>query len=291
MNWPAGEAAFVTGAASGIGLGISRALIAAGAKVALVDIDGGRLAAVAEELTAAGGTVTTIELDISDASQWQQAADRAESVLGPISILCNNAGVTGAAPIDNLTFKVWRWVHSINIDAQYLAVETFLPRFKERGGRAHIMSTASMAGIVPMVNVGAYVSSKFASVGFSMVLRDELRGSDIGVSLLCPGTVATRLAQTDDELQAKLIGRQADSAAVEHNGGQLSLGADPDGVGEQVVQAMQARQFLIVTHREWAPLVRKVHEEVEQAFSDFDGRYGADPTPIALLAGEYSAAG
>lgn len=291
MTWPSGSAAFVTGAASGIGLGISRALVDAGAKVALVDIDGPRLAAVAEELTAAGGTVTTVQFDISDAAAWQRAADDAERVLGPISILCNNAGVSGSAPIDNLTYKVWRWVHSINIDAQYLGIETFLPRFRERGGRAHIMSTSSMAGIVPMVNVSAYAASKFASVGFHMVLRDELKGSDIGVSLLCPGTVATRLAHTDDELQAKLLGRQADAAAVEQNNAALVLGADPDQVGEQVVQAMQDQQFLIVTHREWAPLVRRVHDEIEQAFTTFDGCHGEDPTPIGLLRGDYSAAG
>ena len=250
MTWPSGAAAFVTGAASGIGLGISRALVNAGAKVALVDIDGPRLTAVAEELAAAGGTVTTVQLDISDPDQWQRAADEAERALGPISILCNNAGVSGSASIEDLTYRSWRWVHSINIDAQYLGIETFLPRFRDRGGRAHIMSTSSMAGIVPMVNVGAYASSKFASVGFHMVLRNELLGSDIGVSLLCPGTVATRLAHTDDELQAKLLGRQADAAAVAQNNAQLSLGAEPDRVGEQVVQAMQDRQFLIVTHRE-----------------------------------------
>ncbi|ALJ20494.1 SDR family NAD(P)-dependent oxidoreductase [Microbacterium sp. No. 7] len=291
MTWPSGETAFVTGAASGIGLGISRALVAAGARVALVDIDGDRLAAVAEELTAAGGIVVPIVLDISDASQWLDAADRAESALGPVSILCGNAGVSGSAPIDDLTFTVWKWVQSINIDAQYLGVETFLPRFRARGGRAHIMSTASMAGIVPMVNVAAYASSKFASVGFHMVLRDELKDTEIGVSLLTPGTVATRLAHTDEALQAQLVGRQADAAAVEHNNAQLSLGADPDRVGEQVVQAMRDRRFLIVTHREWAPLVRRVHDEIEQAFADFDGRHGADPTPAALLEGGYAAAG
>lgn len=291
MTWPSGETAFVTGAASGIGLGISRALVAAGAQVALADINAERLAAVAEELTAAGGTVTAVEFDISDAGQWSHAADRAESTLGPVSILCNNAGVSGSAPIDDLTFKVWKWVHSINIDAQYLGVETFLPRFKRLGRRAHIMSTSSMAGIVPMVNVAAYAASKFASIGFNMVLRDELKGTGIGVSLLTPGTVATRLAYTDEELQAELVGRQANTAAVEHNNAQLSLGADPDLVGQQVVQAMRDRQFLIVTHREWAPLVRQVHEEIERAFSDFDGRHGVDPTPIALLEGDYAAAG
>jgi len=285
MVWPQGKAAFVTGAASGIGLGISHALVAAGAKVALADIDGSRLADAARELTDAGGVVTTVELDVSDADHWEAAADRAEEALGPISILCNNAGVNGGGAIDETPLEVWRWVHRINTDAQFIGVSTFLPRFKSRGGRAHIMNTASMAGIVPMVNVGAYVSSKFASFGFSMVLRDELRGTDIGVSVLCPGTVATRLGKTAEEGQARLLGREPNAAVAEQNLALLAQGADPARVGEQVVEAMQNRQFLIITHREWEPLVLGVHREVEQAFTEFDGRHGPDATAQMLAAG------
>jgi NAD(P)-dependent dehydrogenase (short-subunit alcohol dehydrogenase family) len=285
MVWPQGKAAFVTGAASGIGLGISHALVAAGAKVALADIDGSRLADAARELTDAGGVVTTVELDVSDADHWEAAADRAEDALGPISILCNNAGVNGGGAIDETPLEVWRWVHRINTDAQFIGVSTFLPRFKSRGGRAHIMNTASMAGIVPMINVGAYVSSKFASLGFSMVLRDELRGTDIGVSVLCPGTVATRLGKTAEEAQAKLLGRQPNAAVAEQNLALLAQGADPARVGEQVVEALQNRQFLIITHREWEPLVLGVHREVEQAFTEFDGRHGPDATAKMLAAG------
>ncbi|MFD5177057.1 SDR family NAD(P)-dependent oxidoreductase [Nocardia sp. NPDC058379] len=285
MSWPTGETAFVTGAASGIGLGITRALVAAGAKVALADIDGARLADIVAELTAAGGTVTAVELDVSDAEQWEAAADRAEAALGPISILCNNAGVSGGGPIDRIPLEVWRWVHRINIDAQFIGVSTFLPRFKRRGGRAHIMNTASMAGIVPMVSVGAYVSSKFAAVGFSMVLREEFRGTDVDVSLLCPGTVATRLSTTAEEAQAELLGQEVDAEAAAQNGALLAQGADPDRVGAQVVEAMQDRQFLIITHREWSPLVARVHNEVERAFTEFDGRHGPDATAQLLIDG------
>ena len=285
MSWPAGEAAFVTGAASGIGLGIARALVAAGAKVALADIDGARLKDAARELTEAGGTVTTVELDVSDIDQWVAAADRAEEALGPISILCNNAGVNGGGPIDETPLEVWRWVFRINTEAQFTGVSTFLPRFKSRGGRAHIVNTASMAGLVPMVDVGAYASSKFASVGFSMVLRDELQDTGVGVSLLCPGTVATRLSVTAGQAQAKLLGQEMNTEVAEANGALLSQGADPDRVGEQVLEAMRRRQFLIITHREWEPLVTRVHTEVERAFAEFDGRHGPDPTARMLAEG------
>ncbi|MCV7232964.1 SDR family NAD(P)-dependent oxidoreductase [Mycobacterium branderi] len=284
-NWPAGQAAFVTGAASGIGLGIARALVAAGAKVALADIDGARLADVAKELTDAGGTVLGVQLDVSDADQWSAAADQAEKALGPISILCNNAGVNGGGLIDETPLEVWRWVFKINTEAQFIGVSTFLPRFKSRGGRAHIVNTASMAGIVPMTRVGAYSSSKFAGVGFSMVLRDELLGTDVGVSVLCPGTVATRINVTAGEAEAKLLGQEINRAALEGNGALLGQGADPDRVGEQVVEAMQQRQFLIITHRDWEPLVARVHGEIRRAYSEFDDRHGPDYTAQILTQG------
>lgn len=285
MSWPNGEAALVTGAASGIGLGIARALVAAGAKVALADIDGDRLAEIAAELTEAGGTVAAVAFDVGDPDAWEAAANGAEAALGPISILCNNAGVSGGGPLDETPLEVWRWVHRVNLDAQFIGVATFLPRFKKRGGRAHITNTVSMSGIVPMANVGAYVSSKFASLGFTMTLRDELAGTDIGVSALCPGTVATRLGITAEVGQAKLLGREPNMVAAEQNRALQAAGADPDRVGEQVVEAMRDRQFLIITHLQWQPLVQRVHDEINQAFADFDGRHGVDATAQIMVSG------
>jgi short-subunit dehydrogenase len=118
-----------------------------------------------------------------------------------------------------------------------------------------------------------------------MVLRDELQGTGIGVSLLCPGTVATRLNKTAEELQAKLEDREPDERVIEGNGAALSRGADPDRVGEQVVEAMQNGQFLIITHYEWLPLVKRVHKEIEDTFEAFDRRHGVDETAVFLVEG------
>lgn len=290
LNWPRGQAAFVTGAASGIGLGISRALVAAGARVALADIDAARVAAAAKALADEGGEVIGLPLDVSDPQQWPQVADRAEAALGPISILCNNAGVSGGGvdgsrEIDQTPLEVWRWVYRINVDGQFLGVSTFLPRFKARGGRAHIVNTASMVGLAPITRMAAYSSSKFASVGFSLVLRDELQGSEVGASLLCPGNVATRIAETSGEAEAGLLHQTLDRDLLDRTAAISAQGADPDLVGRQVVEAMQQRQFLIITHREWAPLVEAVHGEIRRAFSEFDGRYGPDMSALALAQG------
>lgn len=285
MNWPAGEAAFVTGGASGIGLGIARALVAAGAKVAIADRDATRLAEAAAELTAAGGTVTTVQLDVADVDAWAPAADQAEAAIGPISILVNNAGVASFGPLDETPVELWRLVLSVNADAQFYGIRTFVPRFKERGGRAHVLNTASMAGLVPMSMVGPYVASKFASVGLSAVLRDELRGTDVGVSVLCPGAVNTRISATSGAAQAEALEAEVNTAAVEANQAMTAQGADPDEVGQQVLEAIRDGQFVIVTHPDWEPLVVRHQDEIRSALHSMDGRYGVDLAVQAMLAG------
>lgn len=284
-DWPAEKAAFVTGAASGLGLGISRALVAAGAKVALADIDADRLARVAKEITDAGGTVFAVPLDVSDADQWATAADRAEGELGPISILCNVAGVAGMGVIGETTLDSWRWVFKINTEAQFVSVSTFLPRFKSRGGRAHILNVTSMAGLVPMANVASYCSSKAASVLFSRVLQLELQGTDIGVSLMCPGTMQTRIARTSAEGEAQLLGHELRPEAVDANSAMLTEGADPDDVGRQVLKAMQDRDPIIVTHGEWETLVDREYAAIKHAFRLADGLYGPDVSARMLAEG------
>lgn len=285
MAWPAGEAAFVTGGASGIGLGVARALVASGAKAAIADIDADRLAAVAEELTDAGGTVTTVQIDVSDADAWEAAADRAEEALGPISILCNIAGVNGGGTIESTPFKVWRWVLGVNLDSQFLAVSTFLPRFKARGNRAHILNTASISGLIAMPHVGAYTASKFATIGFTKVLRHEVADTNVEVSLLIPGSVATRINYTAAEAEARLLGSTINEDVVAANHAVLAKGANPDRVGQQVVEALRDHEFLIVTHREWGDLYRAENADIEAAYDSFDGRHGPDTTAQMLLGG------
>lgn len=266
MVWPAGEAAFVTGAASGIGRGIARALAASGAKVALADIDEAKVRAAADELTSGGATVTAIALDVSDPAAWPEAADRAESDLGPISILVSNAGIVSPGSLVSTSYDAWQRTFRINVDSQFLGLSAFLPRFLERGTRAHILNTASMGGLIPIPGVGPYCASKFASVGLSLVLREELRGTAVGVSVLTPGTVVTGLT--------------TDQATGDH-----PAGADADRVGEQVLEALQAGRFLIPTHGDFEPIVTGLHREIEQALRDTDDRHGPDPSVAMLLAG------
>ncbi|MFE1078927.1 SDR family NAD(P)-dependent oxidoreductase [Nocardiopsis alba] len=286
MTRPRKEAALVTGAASGIGLGIARALAAEGTRIVLVDVDEARLARAEKELRDAGGTVVALPFDVGDVDGWENLADRAEEALGPISLLCNVAGVNGGGAVDRTPLQVWRWVHGVNLDSQFAAAATFIPRFRRRGGRGHILNTASVAGLVPMAGVAAYTSSKAASVGLSMALREDLEGTDIDVSLLIPGAVATSINLNAGSAEAELLGREVDTAAIERNGALLAQGADPDRVGEQVVEALRAREFVIVTHREWGPVVERFHREIERAYDEFDGRHGPDPVVSVMTMGE-----
>ncbi|MGR6534358.1 SDR family NAD(P)-dependent oxidoreductase [Streptomyces rochei] len=153
-------------------------------------------------------------------------------------------------------------------------------------GRSHILNTSSISGLIPMAGVAAYTSSKFASVGLSMALREELAGTDVGVSLLVPGAVATPINFNAGAAEAKLLGREMDAAVAEKNSALLLQGADPGRVGEQVVEAMQQKQFMVVTHREWGPFAAHVHREIERAYEEFDGRHGPDPVATAMAAGE-----
>ncbi|MEU7563897.1 SDR family NAD(P)-dependent oxidoreductase [Streptomyces eurythermus] len=285
MDWPDGAAAFVMGAASGIGLGIARALVAAGAKAAPADVDEGRLAEAAKELTDAGGTVVAVRLDVRDERSWATAADRVGEALGPVSLLCSVAGVNGGGPIEETPLEVWRWVLGVNTDGQFIGASTFPPRFKSRGTRSHILNTASVSGLVPMADVGACTASTFAGVGFTMVPREELGDSDVGVSPLIPGTVATRINFTAGEAEAKLLGRQLNREVAEADHAVLAAGADPDRVGEQVVEAVRDGRFVIVTHRERGDPVRRTHAETEDAYEAFDGRHGPDATARMLSGG------
>ncbi len=248
-----GRIAFVTGSANGIGLGIARALAKAGANLALADIDGDRLAEAKAEL---GGSVNveTFVLDVRDRAAFDRVADRVEATLGPVSLLFNNAGVAGGAPAARMTYELWDWGMGINLDGVINGVQTFMPRMIERGGGGHIVHTASGAGLVSSGTAGVlYQTAKYAVVGMAETLALELADHDIGVSVLCPGPVATDIIRRTRGLQPsvtrsmserELTAARAESARQR---GLLAAGVSPDDVGEWVLAAMRRNQLYIHT--------------------------------------------
>jgi NAD(P)-dependent dehydrogenase (short-subunit alcohol dehydrogenase family) len=243
-----GLAAFITGGARGIGLGIGRAFARAGMRLAIADIDPDSLAAAKSEL-AELTVVETFNLDVRDREAYARIADEAEARLGPVSILCNNAGV--AAP-SRPTYEFWDWMLGINLYGVINGIQTFMPRMIERGRGGHIVNTASGAGLVAEGSSVMYSTSKFAVVGLSESLRRELEPLGIGVSVLCPGPVATNILSNSRITQppaGSVEEGKTWEAITERVTAYLAAGVAPDRVGEMVLAGVKANRLYIITDR------------------------------------------
>jgi NAD(P)-dependent dehydrogenase (short-subunit alcohol dehydrogenase family) len=246
-----GKIAFITGGARGIGLGIARAFARNGVKLALADIDQGALATAKSELSNLTA-VETFMLDVRDRSAYARVADETESRLGPVSILCNNAGVAGGQDVTRLTYEYWDWVLGINLNGVINGIQSFLPRMLERSAGGHIVNTASGAGLAAGPGNMLYTTSKFAVVGLSESLRLALEPFGIGVSVLCPGPVNTKILSNSRDTQphSPTAGESAISETVlAQVNAFLAAGADPNQVGEMVLAAVTANRLYIHTDR------------------------------------------
>ena len=247
-----------TGGARGIGLGIARAFARAGAKLALADIDQASLATAKSELSDLT-PVETFILDVRDRSAYARVADETESRLGSVSILCNNAGVAGGRHVTRLTYEDWDWVIGINLTGVINGVQTFLPRMLKRGGGGHIVNTASGAGLAATSAGLLYTTSKFAVVGLSESLRLELEPFKIGVSVLCPGPVNTKIISNSNDTRPSSSATVEETkmweSAITQANAFLAAGADPNEVGEMVLAAVKTDRLYIHTDRIMAGLI------------------------------------
>ena len=250
----ADRTAFITGGANGIGLGIARALARAGARLALVDLDADALARAEAEL----GEVTqvfTAVLDVRDREAYARVADEAEARLGPVSILVNNAGVAGGAPAERLTYELWDWGMGINLGGVINGIQTFLPRIVARGDGGHIVNTASGAGLYAGPGNMLYCTAKFAVVGMSEALGLELEPRGIGVTVLCPGPVATDIIERTRASQPKVtrtMSPEQRGNAFARNDlmkNFLANGTSPDAVGDMVCDAIREHRLYVHTDR------------------------------------------
>ena len=198
MRELAGKTAFVTGAASGIGLALGRAFAEAGMKVMLADIEANALKAAVDSLRNVGPEVRGVTCDVADPVSVDLAAKASYDAFGSVHVVCNNAGV-GAAPgnIDNISLDNWRWVLDVNLMGVLHGIRTFLPHIRAHGEGGHIVNTASMAGMLTgWQGFNPYPASKFAVVAMSEGLATQLKPLGIGVTVLCPGFVRTRILES-----------------------------------------------------------------------------------------------
>jgi len=251
MNSFKNTVGFITGGASGIGLGVARALGERGMTLVLADIEHDALEAARSDLSSQGIQVHTEILDVRDANAFRDVADRTLATHGKLNFLFNNAGVgAGYALSGNTPLDDWRWVMDVNVMGVVNGIECFLPAMQESGEPGYIINTASLGGLVAQPGGGPYITSKFAVVGYSEVLRLELEGSKIDVSVLCPAWVKTRIAQS--------LRNHPDPTRAAENyegeaGGRYSRIIEAEGisvtsVGERVIAGMAAKNFYLFTH-------------------------------------------
>ena len=259
-----GNTIFITGGARGIGLGIARAFARAGAKLALADIDQASLTTAKSELSKLA-PVETFLLDVRDRSAFAGVADETEARLGPVSILCNNAGVGGEPQVSRLTYEHWDWIMGINLNGVINGIQTFLPRMIRRGGDAHIVNTASGGGLAATASGLLYTTSKFAVVGLSEFLRLVLEPSEIGVSVLCPGPVNTKIISNSRATRPGESWTAEESMAWETITAIQAAGAHPNDVGEMVLSAVKANRFYIHTDRIMVEMIDARTKEILDA--------------------------
>ena len=207
-----GRVAVVTGGGSGIGRGIALTLGAEGMTVAVADIQQSKAEAVAAEIESTGGRALGIGVDVTSVESLAAAAKEIVAQAGGVNLLCANAGVLARiGPLADHTIGDWEYTLSVNVMGVVKTVAAFLPALRASAPDAHIVNTASLGGLVSDVRapIGAYIASKYACVGYSEMLRAELAGEGIGVSVLCPGVVASNLMGTSAENRPDAFGEQA----------------------------------------------------------------------------------
>ncbi|MBS0529083.1 MAG: SDR family NAD(P)-dependent oxidoreductase, partial [Proteobacteria bacterium] len=191
-----GRTAFVTGGAEGIGLALGRAFAAAGMNVMLADIEAGALTAAVRELADSGAPVRGVICDVADPDSVARAAQTSFDTFGNVHVVCNNAGVAGGSGVDNISLDNWRWVLDVNLMGVLHGIHAFLPHMRAHGEGGHIVNTASMAGLQSGSRLSPYTTSKYAVIAMSEGLARELKPLGIGVSVLCPGFVRTRISES-----------------------------------------------------------------------------------------------
>jgi len=247
-----GKTALVTGGASGIGLGIAKALLGAGMNVVIADIRQDHLDSAVDELSG-GDKVLALRLDVTDRADFARAADAAEARFGKIHLLCNNAGVAVVGPTELASFADWDWVMGVNLGGVINGVTTILPRILRHGEGGHIVNTSSMSGMVPVGGTTIYSAAKAAVLTMMETMRPELESRGVICSAFCPGAVQSNIADaaaTRPAAFAESGYAEADKRRAE-GGNFFHLYMTKEAVGERVLEGVLNDELYILTHSEF----------------------------------------
>jgi NAD(P)-dependent dehydrogenase (short-subunit alcohol dehydrogenase family) len=265
-----GKTAIVTGAASGIGLGLARAFAREGTSVALCDIRGDRLDAALGEVRGLGAKAIAVVTDVSDRASVRAAGEAALKAFGEVHVACNNAGVTiHGRSVAELTPSEWEWNVGVNFYGVVHGLEVFLPLIRRHGGEGHIVNTASIAGfqIGGHRRSGSYGAMKFAVVALSESIAYDLKDTPIGVSVLAPAAVKTRIYTSGENRPARFGGPYQEPGNNPFES-ELDEGLEPDVVGDRVVRAIRHSEFYVFTHMHTKAWLLARHQRIIAAFDE-----------------------
>ncbi len=277
-----GKLAFITGGASGIGLGIARSMAARGASVVLADLRPDHIRDALAEFGAAGQAdrVEALEMDVTDRAGFAAAAERMLEK-GGIDILVNNAGVGIQGPILEAGYADWDFGLGVNLDGVVNGLQSFLPQMIGHGRGGHIVNTASLAATIVMPGqYTIYSAAKAAVVNLSENMRADLGEKDIGMSVLCPGFVRTNIAQIAKN-RPQHLREGSGYAEVERSMLDLEVSGEfwlePDVVGEMVAEAVLNNELYIITHGQFRDLMEQRAADLLAATPHSEFQFGGEP--------------
>jgi NAD(P)-dependent dehydrogenase (short-subunit alcohol dehydrogenase family) len=262
-----GKVAFVTGGASGIGLGQAKVLAEEhGVKVAIADIQQKRIDEAKDYFSSGGREklqVHFLQLDVTDRDSYASAADEVESILGPVQLLFNTAGVSARVPAEKATYDDWDWHLQVNLYGVINGIQTFLPRIIELGNGGHITNTGSLNSFFAVPTAALYTTSKFAIRGLTEALRIELEKFDIGVSGLMPGAVRTKIMESVSTRPEKYN----DTTFTWHQDAEkleaiLDAGTDPVDLARITIDGIRRNDLWIFPYPQYIETIEERHRVV-----------------------------
>jgi NAD(P)-dependent dehydrogenase (short-subunit alcohol dehydrogenase family) len=265
-----GKTAFITGAASGIGFAMARAFGREGANIVAADIDGDGARSAAEHLHGDQIKAIGVQCDVSERGAIERAALETIAAFGKVHVVCNNAGVAVGGPLGTIGARDWDWIIDANLKSVIYGVETFYPLIRSHGEGGHIVNTASMAGMISPPGMEPYSATKFAVVAMSEGWAMQLQPLGIGVSVLCPGFVRTRIHESG-RARPERFGGQGEvdpgvGATLREAAENVLHGIDPEIVGARVIEAVKAGELHIFTHPAMRDFVEARFQTIRSAF-------------------------
>ena len=267
-----GRTAVISGGAEGIGLSIAKALGEQKMNIVLADIDEKNLLKSTAELESLGIPVLSALLDVADEMQWKSVAKQAIDKFGKVHMVVNNAGVGGdSGPLESQEAEGWHWALEVNLMGVVYGAKTMTPLIKEHGEGGWILNVSSMAGMGGVPFSGAYTASKAAVVALSESWAQELQNKRIGVSVLCPAFVKTRIYDSErnrpEKYKSDIYNTENESSFSKQTKKMVEDGIDASIVGKRVVEAINDGELYIFTHPNYREVNKARFAGIDEAFA------------------------